>query len=264
MSYRDKTYKYILFSIEDGIATVQFNRPEALNAVNFEMMQERTEVFTGVALDPEVKVVITTGDERAYCAGGDLKAFANYDVKAAREFVDGVVSGSLIFTNMPKPTIAMVAGICMGGGLESVLAHDLKIAADNTKFALPEINVGIFPGGGATQRLPQLMPISKAKELIFLGETFDAQTALELGIVNRVVPLADLKEETMKLARKLAKKPSFSLRMAKEAVNAAWSTSLEKGLQIETHGWAMCYGTEDQKEGMAAFIEKRKPVFKGR
>lgn len=261
MSYRDKQYKYIIITIEDGIALVKFNRPEALNAVNFEMMKERTEAYAGLSADPEVKVVISTGDERAYCAGGDLKAFANFGVKEAREFADGVVVGSSITFSMPKPTIAMIAGVCMGGGLEGVLNHDLKIAADNAVFALPEINVGIYPGGGATQRLPQLTSLSKAKELIYFGEPFDAQTALKIGIINKVVPLAELKETTMMWARKLAKKPPFSLRMAKEALNAAWSCSLEKGLQIETHGWAMCYGTQDQKEGMTAFMEKRKPVF---
>jgi enoyl-CoA hydratase len=263
MSYRDKQYKYIIVTVEDGIAVVKYNRPEALNAINAEMMQERSEVYLEISTDPEVKVVITTGDNRAYCAGGDLKAFANYGVKEAREFADQVVAASATVYNMAKPTIAMVAGICMGGGLESVLAHDIKIAADNAKFALPEINVGIYPGGGATQRLPQLMSLSKVKELIFLGETFDAQMALELGIINKVVPLEELESTTMKMAKKLAQKPPFALRLAKESINAAWSLSLEKGCQVETHGWSMCYGTQDQKEGMAAFIEKRKPIYKG-
>ncbi len=264
MSYRDKQYKYIIVTVEDGIAIVKFNRPEALNAVNYELMMERTEVYSEIAVDPEIRVMISTGDERAYCAGGDLKAFVNFGVKEAREFADGVVKTSQLITNMPFPTIAMISGICMGGGLENVLNHDLKIAANNAKFAVPEINVGIYPGGGATQKMPQIMSLTKAKELIFLGESFDAQTALELGIVNAVVSLAELKATTMNWARKLIAKPAFSLRMAKEAVNAAWSSSLEKGLQIETHGWAMCYGTEDQKEGMTAFIEKRKPVYKGK
>lgn len=263
MSYKDQKFKHIIVTVEDGIAIVQFNRPEALNAVNAEMLEERNYIYSEIAVDPEVRVLISTGDERAYCAGGDLKAFVNYGVKEAREFADKVVANGNIVANMPKPTIAMIAGICMGGGLESALTHDLRIAADNAKFALPEINVGIYPGGGATQRLPQIMPLNKAKELVFLGEPFDAQTALELGIVNKVVPLEQLKEETMKIARKLAKKPPFALRMAKEALNAAWSVSLERGLQIETHGWSMCYGTADQKEGMNAFIEKRKPEFKG-
>ncbi|MDR1160169.1 MAG: enoyl-CoA hydratase/isomerase family protein [Syntrophomonadaceae bacterium] len=264
MSYRDKKYEFMIVTVdEDGIAIIQHNRPDALNAIHAPLNLEKNEIYKEVIADPGVKVVITTGNDRAFCAGGDLKAFANYGVKDARLFIDRSRESSFLLQNMAKPTIAMVAGICMGGGLENVLAHDLKIAADNAKFALPEINVGIFPGAGATQRLPQLMSLSKAKELVFLGETFDAQTALDLGIVNKVVPLADLKEETMKLARKLASKPLFSLRLAKEALNAAWNCSADQGTIIETHGWSMCYGTKDQKEGMQAFIEKRKPVFKG-
>ena len=263
MSYRDKAYKYVMVKVEGGIARITNNRPKALNAVNLEMMREQKEVYAGIAADPEVKVLITTGNDRAYCAGGDLKLFANFSVKEAREFIDEVIDMASLVYNMGKPTIAMIAGICVGGGLESALNHDFRIAADNAVFALPEINVGIYPGGGATQRLPQLIPLSKAKELVFLGETFDAQAALDWGIVNRVAPLADLEKETMEIAVKLLQKPAFSLRLAKESLNAAWSCSVEKGLQLETHGWAMCYGTYDQREGMAAFIEKRSPVFKG-
>ncbi len=263
MSYKDKSYKNIILKVADQIAIVQYNRPEALNAVNKEMLAERYEVYLGIAKDPEVRVLITTGNDQAFCAGGDLKAFVNYTVKESREFVDDVITSGNLVANMPKPTIAMVAGICMGGGLESALAHDIVIAADNARFALPEINVGIYPGGGATQRLPQIMSLNKAKELVFLGEPFDAQTAYELGIVNQVVPLAELGETTMKMAKKLTRKPPFSLRLAKEALNTAWSTSLQEGLKIETHGWAMCYGTADQKEGMQAFLEKRRPVFTG-
>ncbi|MGI6412295.1 MAG: enoyl-CoA hydratase/isomerase family protein [Syntrophomonadaceae bacterium] len=265
MSYRDKEYKNIIVTIEEGnIAIIQNNRPKSLNAANRELVLERLEAIREAGKDPEIKVIILTGDERAYCAGGDLSAFVEYDTKMAREFADDVVNAGLLISNIPKPTIAMIAGICMGGGLENVLATDLRIAADNAVFALPEINVGIFPGGGATQRLPQHMSPCKAKELIFLGERFDAQTALELGLVNKVVPLAELKETTMALARKLASKPSFSLRMAKEAINAAWNCSLAEGLRIETHGWAMTYSTQDQLEGMKAFLEKRKPVFQGK
>ncbi len=263
MSYRDKDYKFIKVTIEGEIAIIQYNRPEALNAANAPLVMERNEACYEAGQDPEIRVVIMTGNEKAYSAGGDLAAMANYGVKEAREFADKVVASSLALTNMPKPTIAMIAGFCFGGGMENAMACDLRIAADNAKFSQPEINVGIFPGAGATQRLPQHVSLCKAKEIVFLGEVFDAQTALDLGLVNKVVPLDQLKEATMELARKLCKKPAFSLRMAKEALNAAWSTSLEKGMQIETDGWAMTYGTKDQKEGMKAFLEKRKPVYTG-
>lgn len=263
MSYREKDYQFIKVSIENDIAIVQYYRPEALNAANAQLVMERNDAINQAGIDPEIKVLIMTGNDKAYSAGGDLAAMVNYGVKDARDFADKVMAASLALTNLPKPTIAMIAGFCFGGGFENALSCDLRIAADNAKFALPEINVGIYPGAGATQRLPQHVSLCKAKELVFLGETFDARTALELGLVNKVVPLAELRETTMALARKLAKKPAFSLRMAKEALNAAWSTSLEKGMQIETHGWALTYGTKDAKEGMHAFLEKRKPVYSG-
>jgi len=263
MSFSDEGYKFIKVSFENEIAIIQFNRPEALNAANAQMVTERSDAIYKAGVDPEIKVLIITGNDKAYSAGGDLASMVNYGVKEAREFIDKNVQGGLTLTNLPKPTIAMIAGVCMGGGFENAMCCDLRIAADNAKFALPEINVGIFPGGGATQRLPQHMSLCQAKELVFTGQMFDAQTALNYGLVNKVVPLAELKETTMKLAKQLTQKPAFSLRMAKEALNAAWSTSLEKGLQIETHGWAMTYGTKDAKEGMNAFLEKRKPVYTG-
>lgn len=261
MSYRDKDYEFIKVSIEDDIAIVQYNRPQALNAANAKLVMERNEAISAAGLDPKIKVLIITGDDKAYSAGGDLAAMVNYGVKEAREFADKISAASLALTNLPKPTIAMIAGICFGGGFENALSCDLRIAADNARFALPEINVGIYPGAGATQRLPQHVSLCKAKELVFLGEQFDAQTALQMGLVNKVVPLVELKDTTMALARKLSSKPAFSLRMAKESLNAAWSTSLEKGMQIETHGWALTYGTKDAKEGMHAFLEKRKPLY---
>lgn len=263
LSYRDKDYKCIKVSIEGDIAIVQYNRPEAMNAANAQLVMERNEAIYEAGQDKEIKVVIMTGNEKAYSAGGDLAAMVNFGVKEARDFIDQVMQSGLTLTNLPKPTIAMIAGFCMGGGFENAMCCDLRIAADNAKFALPEINVGIYPGGGATQRLPQHVSLCQAKELVFTGQIFDAQTALNMGLVNKVVPLAELKEATMKLAKQLTQKPAFSLRMAKEALNAAWSTSLEKGLQVETHGWSMTFGTKDSKEGMHAFLEKRKPVYTG-
>lgn len=264
MSYRDKKYNTMLVTVEDNIAIVQFNRPEVLNAVNAEMTVERFEIFSEIAQDPEVRVVIVTGGEKVYCAGGDLVPFSNFGVKEARDWADRVVASQRLLVDMPKPTIAAVAGYAMGGGMENMLACDLRIAAENAKFAQPEINVGIFPGAGGTQRLPQNISLCKAKEMIFFGEMIDAQTALNLGLINIVVPLSELMETAKKWAKKLAKKPPFSLRMAKMAINAAWSCDIETGSRLETDAWTMTYGTEDQKEGMKAFLEKRKPVFKGR
>jgi len=264
MSYLDKEHRYHIVTCEDGVVTLKFNRPKAMNAVNLGMIEERNAILKEIFADPDVKIIITTGDDKSYCAGGDLKLFSDYGVKEARDWSNMVVDSTLTFVNCSKITIAMVAGVCLGGGLESVLCHDFVIAADNATFGLPEINVGIFPGGGATQRLPQILPPNKVKELIMLGDFFDANTALSLGIVNKVVPLAQLEEETMKLAKRLLKKPFFSLLMAKSSINSAWDLSLNNGLLVETHGWSMCFGTEDQKEGMQAFIEKRKPRYQGK
>lgn len=264
MSYLEKEYKNILVElVNDQILVLTHNRPKAMNAINAEFLREKNEVFRAAANDPRIRVVITKGNERAFCAGGDLAKFVDYGVKEARDFCDLLVESDQVYGALNCPTIAMVSGACMGGGMEIMLASDMSIVADNAIFALPEINVGIFPGAGGTQRLPQYVPLCKAKEIIFTGNMFDAKTALELGLINKVVPLADLEAETMKLAKQLCKKPPFSLRMAKTAINAAWSVNFYEGMRIENHGWAMCYGTQDQKEGMKAFLEKRKPEFKG-
>lgn len=264
MSYRDKKFNTMLVTVEDGIAVVQFNRPDAMNAVNEEMSYERLEVFGGVSKDPEVRVVIITGGEKVFCAGGDLVWFSKFGVVEAREFSERIMANQKLVSEMPKPTIAAVAGFAFGGGMETVMMCDLRIAAENAKFALPEINAGVFPGNGGTQRLVQHTSICKAKEMIFFGEPIDAQTALNMGIVNKVVPGEELMETAKTWARKLAKKPPFALKMAKLAINAAWSCDYDTGLKFEADAWALTFGTEDQKEGMRAFIEKRKPAFKGR
>jgi len=250
--------------VEDHIAIVRFNRPEALNAANVEMSYERMEIYTGIMQDDDVRVVIITGDEKAYCAGGDLATFSKFDTVEAKAFGDRGVLYQRMLMDMPKPTIAAIAGFAFGGGMENVLLCDLRIAADNAKFALPEINVGIFPGGGGTQRLVQNVSICKAKEMIFLGKPIDANTALDIGLVNTVVPLAELMNTAMEWAKKLCEKPPLSLKAAKSAINAAWNVDIYTGMELETVAWASVYSTQDQKEGMNAFLEKRKPSFIGK
>lgn len=265
MSYRNKKFNTLLVTVEDNVAIIQFNRPEAMNAVNFEMAVERIELFDGVSQDPEVRAVILTGaGDKAYCAGGDLVAFSKFGVVEARDFSDKVATAQKILTEMPKPTIAAINGFAFGGGVESILMTDLRIASDKAKLALPEINVGVFPGGGGTQRLLQNVPICRAKEMIFFGDVINAQTALEWGLINKVVPQAELMNTAKEWAKKLAQKPPFALKMAKMSINQAWSCDSDSGLKLESNVWCALFGTEDQKEGMQAFIEKRKPVFKGR
>lgn len=263
MNYREKKYNTMKVEFRDEIAIVSFDRPDALNAANIEMSYERLEIFSGVSEDPKVKVVIITGNEKAYCAGGDLAAFSKFDVEDAEEFARRGMEYQKVLMDMPKPTIAAVAGYAFGGGMESVLLCDLRITATNARFALPEINVGIFPGGGATQRLVQNISICQAKEMIFLGEPIDAEKAYEMGIVNKVVPVEELMEEALEMASKLCAKPPLSLSKAKHAINSAWGTDIYSGMELEIDAWANIYSTYDQKEGMEAFLEKRKPKFKG-
>ena len=264
MNYRDKKYNTIVLAVENDVAIIKYNRPEALNALNREMGDERNEILMAISADPEIKAVILTGGEKVFCAGGDLAAFVNWGVVEAREHADRIIAGERLLTNFPKPTIAAVAGFALGGGMETVLQCDLRIAAENAKFGQPEINVGIIPGAGATQRLVQNTSICKTKELIFFGDIIDAQTALDLGIINKIVPPGELMETAKKWARKLAAKPPIALKLAKKAINNAWSCDIETGMSMEADAWGMLFGTEDQKEGMKAFLEKRKASFSGK
>lgn len=264
MNYLEKKYNTMRVERQGEVAIVRFDRPEAMNAANVEMSKERVEIYSGLSYDPDVRVVIITGNERAYCAGGDLEAFSKFTTAQAKEFAMRGLDYQKILMDMPKPTIAAISGFAFGGGMENVLLCDLRIAADNAKFALPEIKVGIFPGGGGTQRLVQNVSICKAKEMIFLGEPIGAQEALNLGLVNRVVPYEELMDTAMAWAKKLCKRPPIALKEAKAAVNAAWSSDIYAGMEKEIQAWSKLYATEDQKEGMNAFLQKRKPNFTGK
>ncbi len=264
MSYRDKKYNTMLVTVEDHIATVQFNRPETLNAINNEVNRERVEIFTALGEDPDVRVVILTGGEKVFSAGGDLPALSQYSIVDARDHADNNFAGQRALADMPKPTIAAVAGYAMGGGAENVLLCDLRIAADNAKIACSEINVGIFPGGGATHRLVQNISMCKAKEMLFFGNVIDAQTALEMGLINKVVPLSELMSTAREWANKLARKPPFTLKMLKAVINSNWGINTETAMRVEHDAWAAIFGSEDAKEGMKAFVEKRKPEYKGK
>ena len=264
MNYRTADYNTMCVEVKGSIGVVRFNRPEAMNAANIEMSHERIQIFSGLAFDDEIKAVVITGNEKAYCAGGDIAAFSRFDTAAAKEFSMRGLDYQKILMNMPKPTIAAVAGYALGGGMENMLLCDLRIAADNAHFALPEIKVGIFPGGGATQRLVQNISIARAKEMIFFGESIDAQTALDFGLVNKVVPLQELMPTAMEWAEKLCRRPPLAIRAAKRSINDAWSSDIYAGMEEETALWSELYSTEDQKEGMAAFLEKRRANFTGK
>ncbi|MBI9076594.1 MAG: enoyl-CoA hydratase [Desulfatibacillum sp.] len=255
--------KYVLFSKEDGIAWIRLNRPDKLNALNHEVFGEIGEAVAKCAADDEVRVVVLTGSDRVFAAGADIEHMSKGQIADAFTLTDASTRTQESLADLPKPTIAAISGYALGGGLELALCCDFRIASENAVVGLPEINLGIIPGGGGTQRLPRLINYSMAAEMIMTGGMVKAERAERLGILNRVVPQDQLETEVKKLAGKLMSKSSIALRAAKTAMRKGLNVSLKDGLQIEQDLFCMLFGTEDQKEGMAAFLEKRKASFKG-
>lgn len=265
MSYRDKQYETCLISFEEpGIAILELNRPKAFNAVNIKVLEESYEIMEGFHLDPEVRAIIIKGNDNAFAAGADLKAVHQFNAFEARDFLDKVHKTVFMIEDNHKPTIAAVNGLALGGGLEMVLACDIRIVADNATLGLPEINLGIFPGAGGTQRFPRSSSICIAKQYIFTGDFFDAATAEKIGLVNMVVPAAEVMDTARKFARKLCRKSPLALREAKQAVNMSMNLDIKSGCRAEQIAWSMLFSSEDQKEGMTAFLENRKAEFKGK
>lgn len=254
----------IIFEKKDGIGWIRFNRPDKLNALNPDVFRELGQVIPVCASDDEIRVVVLTGNEKAFAAGADIEAMANGDIKTALKLTDEAIATQERLADLPKPTIAAISGFALGGGLEVALCCDFRIAAANAVVGLPEINLGIIPGGGGTQRLPRLINYSMAAEMIMLGSVVDSEKAKHFGILNKVVPADELEAEVKKFAGKLMAKPAMSLRAAKIAMRIGLNMSLKEGIRIEQDLFCMLFGTEDQKEGMAAFIEKRKPRFQGK
>jgi enoyl-CoA hydratase len=259
------TYKTLFYEKKDGIGIVTLNRPEALNALNSAVYTELYDVFEAMENDDEVRAVILTGSgEKAFAAGSDVVEMQNMDTIAAQKFMATIRKASDRIYSLSKPTIAAINGYALGGGCELSMCCDLRICSEKARFGQPEINLGLIPGASGTQRLPRLIGVAKAKEMIFLGDMIDAATALNLGLVNKVVPPDKLMEEAMSWAAKLAAKSGPVLAMAKLAINTGIDTDIDSGLDIEALCDALCFATEDQKEGMKAFLEKRKVVFKNR
>ena len=263
-AYKGKEYKTILAWVEDGVGYLQFNRPKAMNAVNDVLLAESTDALEAYSADPEVKVIIICGNENVFAAGADLKAVYPMNPFQARNYIDAVHKCLFAIEDNHKPVIAAVRGLALGGGLETVLASDIRIIADNSTLGLPEINVGIYPGGGGTQRMPRSVSICLAKQYIFTGDFFDAASAEKMGLVNMVVPADEVMATAKKMARRLSKKGMLSLREAKNAVNMSMNTDIKTGCRMEQIAWSMLFSSEDQKEGMGAFLENRKADFKGR
>jgi enoyl-CoA hydratase len=259
------TYSTLLYEKADGIGTVTINRPESLNALNSTVFSELYELFQEIEHDSDVRVVIITGSgQKSFVAGSDITEMAPLDSVAINNFIEKVRKASDRIYNLSKPVIAAVNGYALGGGCELAMCADLRICSDKARFGQPEINLAVIPGGGGTQRLTRLIGMTRAKELLYTGDMIDAQTALNMGLVNKVVPLDSLMNEAMAMAQKLVTKSGRILSLIKTAVNSGVSMSLPDALDLEAQCFALCFATEDQKEGMKAFIEKRKAVFKNK
>jgi enoyl-CoA hydratase len=259
-----QSYETLLVESRERVAIVTINRPEKRNALNIKTREEGAALLEDLRNDDSVGVVIITGaGDKAFIAGADIAEFAGRTALTQREVMTGRSLFNAIDT-FPKPVIAMINGYCLGGGCELALACDIRVASETASFGQPEINLGIIPGGGGTQRLTRLVGEGKAMEMILTGEIIDAKTAFAIGLVNHVVPPDQLEAKTMEIANRIAEKGPIAVRLAKEAVKLAWRANLDEGLRREIDLFALCFSTEDKDEGVKAFLEKRKPAFKGK
>jgi enoyl-CoA hydratase len=258
------SYQHLLIAQEahSNVAVVALNRPQALNALNFELMTELTAAFKGFSKDDSVNAVVLTGNDKAFAAGADIKEMAT--ATSAEMLTKGYLEMWDDLQAFKKPIVAAVSGYCLGGGAELAMVCDIIIASETAKFGQPEINIGVIPGAGGTQRLTRAVGKVKAMELILTGRPFSAQEALEMGLINKIFPIESYLEEAKKLATDIASKPPLAVRLAKEAVLRAASTNLNEDVEFERRLFALLFATDDMREGMNAFIEKRKPIWKGK
>ena len=256
-------YENILVETRGRIGLVTLNRPKALNALSPELMRELGEALNAFGSDDRIGAIVITGNEKAFAAGADIKAMKDWgymDVYRA----DYITAEWETINSIRKPVIAAVAGYALGGGCELAMMCDFILAADTAKFGQPEINLGILPGAGGTQRLPRFVGKSKAMEMVLTGRMMDAAEAERCGLVSRVLPPERLLDEAIKTAEKICELSLPVVMLAKESVNRAFETTLSEGVRFERRLFHSCFAIEDQKEGMAAFVEKRKPAFKNR
>jgi enoyl-CoA hydratase len=259
------TFETLLVTRDGALVTVTLNRPRQLNAINATMVRELDQLAAGLEIDGTAHVVIFTGaGDRAFLAGADIGEFQGLTPVEALGFSQRIQRLYSRLEALPQVTIAAVNGFALGGGCELTQCCDLVVAAETARFGQPEVNLGVLPGAGGTQRLARLVGMHRAKELNLLGEMIDAQEAYRIGLANRVVPAERLMAEARALADRLLTKAPLTLRLIKEAMNEGYDLDLPKGLAIEAKAWAIVYSTEDQTEGVAAFLEKRKPAFRGR
>lgn len=254
-------YQYIITEEEGPVGIVWLNRPKVLNALNRAMVREILQAFEAYGQDDRIRVILIAGKGKAFAAGADIDEMAEEDsvsLELLNQFADWDRIGQI-----KKPIIGSVHGYCLGGGFELALLCDLLYAANDAKFAFPEINLAVMPGAGGTQRLTKLLGKTKALEWIWSGDMISAEEAFSSGIVNKLYPAEAIFEEALKFAKKLAEKPPLAVRLIKEAVNKAVDYPLQEGMYFERKNFYLLFSSQDQKEGMKAFMEKRKPDFKG-
>lgn len=256
------TYENLLLKKEGNIGILSINRPNELNALNSKVLDELNMAIDDISLDNDIHVLIISGEGRAFVAGADIEEMKNKNASEARNFSN---KGLTVFRKielMEKPVIAAVNGFALGGGCELAMCCDIRIASQKAKFGQPEVGLGITPGFGGTQRLSRLVGLGKAKELIFTADIIKADEAFIIGLVNKVVEADQLMDEAMKLASKIASKGQLAVRYSKTAINRGFETDLETGMVIEKELFALCFATEDQKEAMSAFLDKRDAIYK--
>ena len=256
------SYTTILLTKQDGYALIQFNRPDVLNALNMKLMEELVDALESLDKDNDVRCVIITGNEKAFAAGADIKEMA--DASATDMLIRDQFARWDRIRKIKKPIIAAVSGFALGGGCEVSMSCDIIIASETAKFGQPEINIGVMPGAGGTQRLTRAVGKYKAMEMVLTGKMISAEEAMRWGLVNKVVPVEYYLEEAKTLAKEIASKPPLAVRLAKEAVLKSFDTTIEGGLEFERKNFYLLFASEDQKEGMKAFTEKRKPEWKGK
>lgn len=257
-------YENILFEATDGVGVLTFNRPKALNALTTNTLEEVKEVVESIALAREIRVLVLTGaGDKAFVAGADIAGFQTLNPLQARHFAELGQEVFFKLEHLPQPVIACVNGFALGGGCEIAMACDFIYASEKARFGQPEVNLGLIPGFGGTQRLARMVGRAKAKELCMTGEAIDAQQARELGLVAKVFPAEQLLEETLKAAKLLAGKAPGVLRSIKQVINRGLDVDLKTGCAIEAEAFGLCFASQDAQEGVSAFLEKRKPNFKG-
>ncbi|HCS19958.1 MAG TPA: enoyl-CoA hydratase [Bacteroidetes bacterium] len=256
------TYILVNEQVAEHTALIQLNRPKELNALNLELMGEIRDALKALDENEKVRVIIITGNERAFAAGADIKQMSG---KGAIDMlkIDQFSTWDQI-KKTKKPIIAAVSGFALGGGCELVMHCDCVVASETAQFGQPEIKIGVMPGAGGTQRLPRAVGKALAMEMVLTGEFISAERALQAGLINKIVPVELLMDETIKMAQKMARNSPLALQMAKESVLKSFESSLSEGLSFERKNFYMLFATEDQKEGMAAFIDKREATFKGK